>query len=78
MQNDTVSASGIDNQTPVICNHKGNKIRKPTIKTNVRQNDNKADTRPSDNAVNKADVYIFIPINKKPKENNLKPFNAIS
>ena len=53
---DIASAIGIASQTPVISHQTGSKRSSPTTKTNVRQNDNNADTFPFDKAVNNAEA----------------------
>ena len=49
----------------------------PASSPNVRKKERTADTFPSDNAVNIAEVKLFKPQNKKLYEKIVKPFAAI-
>lgn len=71
------SANGTTNHNPFKFKICGN-IANPII-TNINDLENAMieDSFPFENAVNILEVQTFIPTNKKHKENNLNPENAI-
>ena len=72
------SAIGTASHTPVTPKTFGNVSNSTVISPKVRRNDKIADSFPFDNAVNVAEVKMFIPQNKKLKGKIKNPFRAIS
>lgn len=71
------SARGVAIHTPAKPKMRGNNNRQITKNTNVLKKDSIADNLPLDKAVKNAVVKTPIPLKRKLKENNLKPFKAI-
>ena len=64
------------NHTPVICNNFGNVKSAKRINTKVREKEIRAEIRPLDKAVKKAEEKILKPLKRKLKAKIIKPFLA--
>ena len=67
---------GMANHTPVEWNNLGNVKSVKRINTKVREKEIRADIRPLDRAVKKAEANILKPLKRKLKEKIIKPFLA--
>lgn len=72
------SVIGKANHIPIAPNILGSIVKKNKVKTKTLKKEIIADLFPSPIDVNKSEVNIDIPLNRKLKENTLKAFVAIS